>query len=99
MKTLAKALSAAIFTLGAALSLGAFAQAMADGEVRKIDKANKKITLKHGDIKALDMPPMTMVFQVTDPALLDKVKPGDKVQFNVVDQGGKLTVTEIKPAK
>jgi Cu(I)/Ag(I) efflux system protein CusF len=99
MKTLTKCLSSAIFTLGATLSLAAFAQAMADGEVRKVDKDNKKITLKHGDIKALDMPPMTMVFQVSDPALLDKVKPGDKVQFNVVKDGTKLTVTEIKPAK
>lgn len=99
MKTITKRLSAAIFTLGAVVSLGALAQAMADGEVRKVDKDNKKITLKHGEIKSLDMPPMTMVFQVSDPALLDKVKPGDKVQFSVVKDGAKFTVTEIKPGK
>jgi Cu(I)/Ag(I) efflux system periplasmic protein CusF len=99
MKTLTKLISAAIFAAAAATSLGALAQSLADGEVRKIDKENRKITLKHGEIKSLDMPPMTMVFQVNDAALLDKVKPGDKVQFNAVDQGGKLTVTEIKPAK
>ena len=99
MKTLTRLISAAILAAGAATSLGALAQAMADGEVRKVDKDNKKITLKHGEIKSLDMPPMTMVFQVKDPALLDKVKPGDKVQFNVVKDGAKLTVTEIKPAK
>ena len=99
MKTLAKRLSAAIFALCATLSLGALAQAMADGEVRKIDKDNKKITLKHGEIKALDMPPMTMVFQVSDASLLDKVKAGDKVQFSAINKDGKLTVTEIKPVK
>ena len=49
---------------------------MTEGEVRKIDKEARKITLKHGDIKNLDMPGMTMVFQVKDAALLDKVKAG-----------------------
>ena len=72
---------------------------MTEGEVRKIDKANKKITLKHGAIKNLDMPPMTMVFQATDPSLLDKVKVGDKVRFVAANPGGKLTVTEIQPDK
>jgi Cu(I)/Ag(I) efflux system protein CusF len=99
MKTLTKLLSAAVFAAGATASLGALAQNLADGEVRKVDKDNRKITLKHGEIKSLDMPPMTMVFQVSDPALLDKVKPGDKVQFNVVKDGAKYTVTEIRPAK
>lgn len=69
---------------------------MTEGEVRKIDKANKKITLKHGAIKNLDMPPMTMVFQAADPSLLDKVKVGDKVRFVAANPGGKLTVTEIQ---
>ena len=48
---------------------------MTEAEVRKVDMDNKKITLKHGDIKNLDMPGMTMVFQVKYPAMLDKVKP------------------------
>jgi Cu(I)/Ag(I) efflux system periplasmic protein CusF len=72
---------------------------MSEGEVRKVDKENKKITLKHGAIKNLDMPGMTMVFQVTDPALLDKVQAGDKVHFAAVNDGGKLTVTRIEVAK
>ena len=70
-----------------------------EGEVRKIDKENKRITLKHGEIKNLDMPPMTMVFQAADPALLDKVKVGDKVRFVAANPGGKLTVTEIQPTQ
>ena len=73
--------------------------AFTDGEVRKVDKEAKKITLKHGEIKNLDMPGMTMAFAVKDDALLEKFKVGDKVQFKVVDDGGKLTVVEIQAAK
>jgi Cu(I)/Ag(I) efflux system protein CusF len=69
---------------------------MSEGEVRKIDMENKKITLKHGPLKNLDMPPMTMAFQVSDPAMLGKVKVGDKVRFVAANPGGKLTVTEIQ---
>lgn len=72
---------------------------MTDGEIRKVDLANKKITIKHGDIKNLDMPGMTMVFQVKDPAMLDKVKVGDQVRFTVEKAGGAIVVTEIQPAK
>lgn len=72
---------------------------MTDGEVRKVDKDASKITLKHGEIKNLGMPPMTMVFQVKDPALLDKVKQGDKVRFHVEQESGAMVVTSIEPAK
>ncbi len=72
---------------------------MSEGEIRKVDKDAKKITIKHGPMQNLDMPAMTMVFQVKDPALLDKVKPGDKVKFSAEKVGGAFTVTEIEPAK
>ena len=75
------------------------AAAMSDGEVRKIDKETGKITIKHGPIKHLDMPPMSMVFTAKDPALLNKAKVGDKIRFDVVDEGGKLIVTDIQLAK
>ncbi|MBY0468651.1 MAG: copper-binding protein [Burkholderiaceae bacterium] len=75
------------------------AEAMTSGEVRKVDKENKKITLKHADIKNLDMPGMTMVFQVKDPAMLDMVKPGDKVMFTAEKANGTLMITAIQPAK
>lgn len=71
---------------------------MAEGEVRKVDRENRKITLKHGEIKNLDMPAMTMVFQVDDAALLDKVKPGDKVRFRASHDAGRYLVTDIVPA-
>jgi Cu/Ag efflux protein CusF len=72
---------------------------MSEGEVRKVDAENRKITLKHGPLKNLDMPAMTMVFQVTDVAMLNKVKAGDKVRFVAANPGGKLTVTEIRLAE
>ncbi|GEM_PF-341445 len=72
---------------------------MTDGEVRKIDKENGRITLKHGEIKNLEMPGMTMVFQVKDPAMLDTVKQGDKVKFKAEKANGALVVTQIQAAK
>jgi Cu/Ag efflux protein CusF len=72
---------------------------MSSGEVRKIDKDAQKITLKHGEIKSMDMPGMTMVFKVLDPALLDKVKVGDKVMFNAEKRDGAIVVTAIEAVK
>ncbi|RZI44416.1 RND transporter [Herbaspirillum sp. HC18] len=72
---------------------------MSDGEIKKVDKDAKKITIKHGDLKNLGMPPMTMVFGVQDPSLLDKVKTGDKVSFVAEKVGGKLTVTQMEAKK
>ena len=71
----------------------------ASAEVRKIDLENKKITLKHGEIKNLDMPGMTMVFQVKDAAMLDGLKTGDKVQFTADKVNGSYTVMRIEMAK
>ena len=73
--------------------------AMTEGEIRKVDMDNKKLTIKHGEIKNLDMPGMTMVFQVKDPAMLEKVKAGDKVRFKAEKAGGAIVVTDIQPAK
>lgn len=72
---------------------------LAEGEVRKIDKETKKITLRHGPIENLDMPAMSMVFQVKDPAMLDQVKTGDKVRFQAEKVNGQFTVTRIEPAR
>ena len=72
---------------------------LTDGEIRKVDKDAGKVTIKHGDIKNLDMPGMTMIFLAKDKAMLDKVQAGDKVRFAVINDGGKLVVTEIQPVK
>jgi Cu/Ag efflux protein CusF len=74
----------------------ASATSMSDGEVRKVDPETKKITLRHGPIQNLGMPPMTMVFQVKDPAMLDQVKAGDKVKFNADKVNGAYIVTRIE---
>lgn len=91
---------AALGLTAAALLLGQAAQAQStDAEVMKIDKAQQKITLKHGEIKNLDMPPMTMVFRVQDAGMLNAVKVGDKVKFDADKVGGQYTVTRLAPAK
>ena len=72
---------------------------MTEGEVKKVDLDNGKVTIKHGDIKHLEMPGMTMVFTAKDKSLLANVKPGDKILFMVLNLGGKLTLTEIQPAR
>ncbi|MCS3731013.1 copper-binding protein [Bradyrhizobium betae] len=83
-------------------SAAALAQAaMANGEVKKIDEAAGKITLKHGPIKNLDMDEdgMTMVFRVQDPAMLKQVKVGDKVQFEAERATAGITITKLQKGK
>lgn len=75
------------------------ASELAEGEVRKIDKSAGKITLKHGEIKSLEMPGMTMVFRVKDPAMLDKLQAGDKIRFKAERSNGALFVTEMQLVK
>lgn len=84
---------------GAAATVSAAsAEPVNSGEIRKVDKAAKKLTIKHGPLVKLDMPAMTMVFQVKDPALLERVKPGDRVKFDAERLGGAFVVTRIESA-
>ena len=91
-------LKTSAFMALALATAGAFATELpkADAEVRRVDTAGNKISLKHGEIKNLDMPPMSMVFQVSDPALLTKVKAGDKVRFTADKVNGAYTVLSIE---
>lgn len=73
--------------------------ALADGEVRRIDRAQGKLTLRHGPLPQLDMPAMTMVFRVADPQWLDGLKEGDKLRFAAEKVNGAYTVTAIEPAR
>jgi Cu(I)/Ag(I) efflux system periplasmic protein CusF len=75
------------------------AKPLVDGEVRKVDKEAGRLTLKHGPIPNLDMPDMTMVFRVKEPAMLDKLKVGDKVKFAADKVNGVITVTSIEVLK
>lgn len=103
MATAAAIAASTTFCVGVAAAQGTADAAkgaeMTAGEVRKIDKDNRKITLKHDDIKSLDMPGMTMVFQVKDAALLERLKPGDKIRFAVEKGATGLLITTIEPAK
>lgn len=112
MNTMQKILATTALAMGVAMPLASHAQStpaqgqaaatqanmLTDGEIRKVDADNSKVTIKHGDIKNLDMPGMTMVFPVKDKNLLSGVKAGDKVKFVVIKEGGKMVVTEIRPA-
>jgi Cu/Ag efflux protein CusF len=75
---------------------GGVAGQTVDGEVRKVDKEAGKITLRHGELKHLNMPAMTMVFRVKEPAMLDQVKAGDKVSFVSDKIGGQFTLLQIE---
>jgi len=97
IKTL-RSLTLALSAASLALALWAQTADLSEGEIRKVDKEGGKITLAHGEIKSLDMPPMTMVFTVKNPALFGELKKGDKVRFAVVREDGKLVLTEIVPA-
>ncbi len=79
------------------LASASMADDMTEGEIRKVDKGGKKITIKHGEIKNLEMPGMTMVFRVQDEAMLDQVKAGDKVKFVVERSSGAFVVTQLQP--
>ena len=78
---------------------GRHATDMVNGEVQLVDKKARTITLRHDEIRNVQMPAMTMVFGVRDPALLDKVKAGDKVKFKVESINGAPTVTVIEVSK
>ncbi|MDO8299983.1 copper-binding protein [Lacisediminimonas sp.] len=70
--------------------------ALSDGEIRKVDKEQGKLTIRHGPLANLDMPPMTMVFRVKDPALLDQVAAGEKIRFRAEKIEGQYVVTIIR---
>lgn len=72
---------------------------LTEGVIRKVDRDNNKITIKHGEIRHLDMPGMTMVFQVKHPDLLDKIQTGDKVKFRAEKSGSAFVVTDIQLEK
>jgi Cu/Ag efflux protein CusF len=72
------------------------AAAVSQGEVRKLDVAKQKITLRHGPLANLGMPPMTMVFSVPDAAQLDGLKVGDKVSFVAQQQGSQFVASELQ---
>ena len=96
-KLLAAALLALAVTASPALAEGEVGRS--EGEIRKIDAAQGKVTIRHGPIEGFDMPPMTMVFRTSDPALLERIKVGERVRFVTVRQGGAMVLQSVEPAK
>jgi len=74
-------------------------QAMTSGVVKKVDKGSDKVTIRHGPIENLGMPQMTMIFRVKDPAMLDRLKEGDKILFVAEKVDGAFTVVSFESAK
>lgn len=93
MKPTAKACTAIV--LGLSVAFPAFAAEYTKGEVTKIDEKQKKLTIKHEELKNLEMPAMTMVFVVADDAMLNKVEVGQSIEFVAERVNGRITVTEI----
>ena len=104
MKSFAKAALIAVLALSSAS--GAHAQAagpavtasdsMSSGEVKKVDKSAGKVTIKHGPLQNIGMDAMTMVFRVKDPAMLEQVKAGDKINFVAEELNGQLMVSKLE---
>jgi len=78
------------------LSFCAFANEWVKGETRRVDVDNKKITIKHEELKSLDMPPMSMVFNVENSEILKGINPGDQIEFIAEQKGTKLFVKQIR---
>lgn len=103
MKSISTAIFAAMLVMAAVPALHAqnvtaaadASTAMSSGEIKKVDKSAGKLTIKHGPLVNLGMDGMTMNFRVSDPAMLDTIKPGDKVSFLAEEPNGQLTVTKI----
>lgn len=99
MKYVTAVIALSFAALGSTMAWAQAPADMAEAEIRKIDKDARKVTLKHGPIKSLDMPPMTMVFQIRDPAVLEnlsKMAVGDKIRFSAVQQQGAYVVTNAE---
>jgi Cu(I)/Ag(I) efflux system protein CusF len=90
--------SAATHAHGTSATKAATAE-MYDGQVRRVSKETRRVTLAHGPLTGFDMPAMTMAFPVKDPALLANLKEGDKVRFALEKSGENLVVTRIEPVK
>ncbi len=84
---------------GEAAAAAATADHLSEGEITRWDPRTLKLSLRHGDIKNLGMPPMSMVFRVPDAAVVGNLQPGDKVRFRAEQVNGAYTVTRVEAAR
>lgn len=99
MKIQALVIAVAIGLIASHAAVPALVEGHSTGEVRKVDRDAAKVTIKHGPLKNLDMPAMTMVFQVKDKTMLDGLKAGDKINFVADKVNGAFTVMQIESVK
>jgi len=86
---------AALLAVTACYAVPAQAQeGSGSGEIRRIDANAGKITIKHGAISELDLPAITLVYQI-DPALLAGLQPGDRVKFTARRVNEQYVIVEI----
>lgn len=88
-----------VHTPGPSTQVSTAVASWAEGEVRRVDRAQGRVTLRHGPIDSLGMPPMTMVFRVQDPAWLEGLQPGDHIRFQAERVGGAYTVTRLEKSQ
>jgi Cu/Ag efflux protein CusF len=102
MKFIARALALFSMVAGLIFPLALYAAGpaeLSEGTVKKIDQSTHRVMLAHGPIANIGMPPMTMMFKVMDPAMLKKLKDGDKVRFRVEEIEGDYTIVRIEAVK
>lgn len=104
MKIILRILLPALIVLGASAlpfstAVADVEHTMSEGTIRKVDTEQGKVTIKHGPIPNLEMPPMTMVFRMKDTSMLEGIKKGDKVIFRAIDDGGKMIIEELERAE
>jgi Cu/Ag efflux protein CusF len=56
------------------------------------------VKLTHDPIKNLKWPTMTMDFQAHDAAMLKDIKPGARVDFELMKMGGTYHIMKITPS-
>lgn len=86
---------AAALAATACYSAAAMAQeGSGSGEIRRVDAAAGKVTIKHGAIAELDLPAITLVYLI-DASLLAGLQPGDKIKFTARRVDGQYVVVKI----
>ncbi|WP_175918697.1 copper-binding protein [Burkholderia pyrrocinia] len=69
--------------------------ALTDAEVKEIDAGRGLVTLKHGALDNIGMPPMTMAFKIAGAAMSEPLHVGDKVRVRVEKVNGTLTIVRL----
>lgn len=67
-----------------------------NGVVDSLDKAGRKAVITHEPVPALNWPVMTMGFVFEDAALMNGLKPGDKIRFDFRNEGSTSIIVDLE---